>query len=118
MKEKILLTAIALLSTIAVCFALPTFKNCGASGYDSVCSDTACRIDFDTNSIVTNCEMDFATPEVNGANTFCYWSNPSQIGLIMNPNGNSVNFYPVSPLTSLKGLHTYTICTEQTSTGR
>lgn len=116
MNKICLLIAIIgfIISTIA--FASPTFKNCGNPGIDGACSDTACRIDFD-NTAVTNCEMDFATPPINGWRTDCWSSNPKQIDATVSNDYTHINFSPTTS-TPLAGKHEYVICTQQTIQGR
>lgn len=119
MKEKIIITVIAFIAWLTIAIAAPTYKNCGttAPGQDGACTDAACRTDFG-NYAITNCEMDFASSQTNGWNTFCYWSNETGVAVVMNPNGNSLNFYPIAPATSLANLHEYTICKTQRSQDR
>lgn len=119
MKDKIIITIITILSTIAVAIASPTYKNCGKTVSDSQCTNAACRTDFDplTNSI-TNAEMDFDTSQQNGWNTECTWSNWKQISANLSSDGSHINFYPISPLKSLSGLHIYTLCKSKTVQAR
>lgn len=111
MKDKIIITFIFLISMIGMSIATPIYKNCGNTFGDSQCSDAACRTDFDPSIPIINAEMDFATPQQNGSTTECTWSNWKQITAILSSDGNHINFTPKSPLKSLSGLHTYTICT-------
>lgn len=119
MKEKLIISLIVLASTIAtLSWATPTLKNCGKSTQDSACSDAACRIDFDPATPITNCEMDFSSPQQNGWFTECRVSNANQVQFVVNEDGTHGNFYPMASLTSLSGKHIYTICTTYTQQDR
>lgn len=120
MKEKIIITIIAVFSSIAMAIAAPTLKNCASSSVDPFCTNSGCRIDFLTNSsnmAITNCEMDFDTPPQSNWWTAC-WNNLSGQVAVVQTNGTRVNFMPVAPSTTLSGSHIYTICAQSTSQGR
>lgn len=117
-NEKIIILAICLCSIITVAWATPTLKNCGGSVVDSACSDTACRVDFDPTNAVTNCELDFASPQTNGWTTECRVSDQSEVQFVISQDGSHGNFYPLAPLPSLTGKHIYTICWTYTTQNR
>lgn len=88
----------------------PIYKNCGKTVSDSICTDSACRTDFDPATVITNCEMDFAVAQPAGFATTCTWSPWQQVSVTVSADSSHLNIIPVAPLTSLAGLHVYTIC--------
>jgi len=61
-------------------WATPTINpNCGNAQFDSLASDTAFRINFDNSTNTNQCQVNFASPEDSGWQTFCFVSNPEDV---------------------------------------
>ena len=95
---------------------MPVLKNCGSNTKISGGND-GMSIAFD-NSVITNCEIDYDDTQQNGWWTQPYANLPQKMWCALSSDGNHLNCYPKSPLTSLAGLTAYIVTLTSTSQGR